>query len=453
MKVIKFGGSSVADGGQLEKVKDIIAADSNRRIVVVSAPGKRYKDDVKVTDLLIELATRALTGDDISHVFVQVIERYQEVANELGIKEPVIEEITQNLTELVAADVSQADYYLDAIKASGEDNNAKLIAAYLRESGINAQYINPKEAGLFLSDEPGDARVLPESYLNLYKLRDLEGVLVFPGFFGYTKEGRVVTFSRGGSDITGAILANGVRATLYENFTDVDSIYVANPSQVENPVGIDHLTYAEMRELSYAGFSVFHDEALYPAFAEGIPVCIKNTNNPTAPGTMITRTRPTNPYPISGIASTSGFSSIYIKKYLMNREVGFMRRVLSVLEEFEVSVEHVVSGIDDMDVIFRADMVSSKDMKKMLEKIQVVTAADSVTRQENICLMMIVGEGMIETVGNTARATKALSEAGINLEMINQGSSETSVMFGLKEEVEADAVRAIYQEFFGDLSQ
>ncbi|MER1953874.1 MAG: aspartate kinase, partial [Aerococcus urinaeequi] len=222
----------------------------------------------------------------------------------------------------------QPAYFVDAIKAFGEDANAQLIAAYFSGLGYEASYLNPQDAGLFLSDNPGQARVLPESYQNLYKLRERDGIIVIPGFFGYTKDGKLVTFSRGGSDITGAIVANGVKASMYENFTDVSSIYAANPGVVHNPVAIEQLTYSEMRELSYAGFSVFHDEALQPAFIADIPVSVKNTNEPQAPGTLITRTRPKNKLAISGIASTSGFASVYIKKYMMNREVGFVRRVL-----------------------------------------------------------------------------------------------------------------------------
>ncbi len=236
---------------------------------------------------------------------------------------------------------------------------------------------------------------------------------------------------------------------MYENFTDVDSIFVASPAHVHNPVGISNLTYREMRELSYAGFTVVHDEALYPAFAENIPVVVKNTNNPEAPGTMITEKKMTeNKWPIAGIASHGGFASVYITKYMMNREVGFMRRVLSVFEEYECSVEHVVSGIDDIDVIFKEEQLSAKELDELLLAIQTRTAADKVEKRENLCLLMIVGESMQSSIGITARATKALSQANINLEMINQGSSENSVMFGIKENKEAEAVRAIYDEFF-----
>lgn len=450
MKVVKFGGSSVASAEQLEKVKNIVVADTDRKFVIVSAPGKRFKEDIKVTDLLIDLATETLhDSENVSATFNQIIDRFRETAEGLGMDLAIVKIISNQLNSIINSDITNHPaYFIDSIKAFGEDANAQLIAAYFSEQGYEASYLNPQDAGLFLSDNPGQARVLAESYQNLYKLRDHSGIVVIPGFFGYTKDGKLVTFSRGGSDITGAIVANGVKASVYENFTDVSSIYAANPGVVHNPQPIEQLTYSEMRELSYAGFSVFHDEALQPAFIADIPVAVKNTNEPQAPGTLITRTRPKNNLAISGIASTSGFASVYIKKYMMNREVGFVRRVLSILEKYGVSFEHIVSGIDDIDVIFKEDALSKKEFEKMVAEIKVETVADSIEKRDNLSLMMIVGEGMIDNIGNTARATQALSKAGINLEMINQGSSEISVMFGIVEEREDDAVRAIYDEFF-----
>jgi aspartate kinase len=450
MKVIKFGGSSVASAEQLEKVKNIVLEDTSRKFVIVSAPGKRDKSDIKVTDLLIDLAAETLRdSDNASATFNKIIDRFRDTAEGLHMDLAIVEKLSKQLNQVINDDrYENTAYFTDAVKAFGEDANAQLIAAYFSEQGLDAVYMNPQDAGLYLSDNPGHARVLPESYQNLYKLRSHEGVVVIPGFFGYTKSGKLVTFSRGGSDITGAIVANGVKADTYENFTDVSSIYVANPGVVHDPVSIEQLTYSEMRELSYAGFSVFHDEALQPAFIANIPVAIKNTNEPQAPGTLITRTRPKNNLPISGIASTSGFASVYIQKYMMNREVGFVRRVLSVLEKYNVSFEHIVSGIDDIDVIFKEDALSKSEFEQMVVEIKAETAADAIEKRDNLSLLMIVGEGMIENIGNTARATKALSEAGINLEMINQGSSEISVMFGIVEERENDAVRAIYNEFF-----
>ncbi|MFS0880751.1 aspartate kinase [Metabacillus niabensis] len=448
MKVVKFGGSSLASGEQLKKVFQIVVSDPERKIVVVSAPGKRFSDDIKVTDLLIDCAEKVLAGEEIESEFATIIERYASIAKELEISLDIIDTISHDLKALLNGNKEKPDRFLDAIKASGEDNNAKLIAAYFQHRGVLAQYVSPKEAGLIVSDEPGNAQVLPESYDNLYKLRDREGIIVFPGFFGHNKNGDVLTFSRSGSDITGSILANGVKADLYENFTDVDAVYSVNPTIVQNPKEISELTYREMRELSYAGFSVFHDEALIPAFRAGIPVNVKNTNNPTAPGTRIVNERANTNGPVIGIASDKGFCSIYISKYLMNREIGFGRRLLQILEDFGLTYEHVPSGIDDVTVILRQNQMDKEIEAAITKRIINELHADEVIIEHNLVLIMVVGEGMRHNVGTTARAAKALANAGVNIEMINQGSSEVSMMFGVKEAQEKRAVQALYNEFF-----
>ncbi|MED4649794.1 aspartate kinase [Bacillus inaquosorum] len=448
MKVVKFGGSSLASGAQLEKVFHIVTSDPARKAVVVSAPGKRYAEDTKVTDLLIACAEQYLAAGSAPELAESVVERYALIANELQLEQSIIEKIRDDLFTLLEGDKSNPEQYLDAVKASGEDNNAKLIAAYFRHKGVKAEYVNPKDAGLFVTNEPGNAQVLPESYQNLYRLRERDGLIIFPGFFGFSKDGDVITFSRSGSDITGSILANGLQADLYENFTDVDAVYSVNPSFVENPKEISELTYREMRELSYAGFSVFHDEALIPAFRAGIPVQIKNTNNPSAQGTRVVSKRDNTNGPVVGIASDTGFCSIYISKYLMNREIGFGRRALQILEEHGLTYEHVPSGIDDMTIILREGQMDADTERSVIKRIKEDLQADEVIVEHHLALIMVVGEAMRHNVGTTARAAKALSEAKVNIEMINQGSSEVSMMFGVKEAEERKAVQALYQEFF-----
>ncbi|MFP4959280.1 aspartate kinase [Bacillus subtilis] len=448
MKVVKFGGSSLASGAQLDKVFHIVTSDPARKAVVVSAPGKRYAEDTKVTDLLIACAEQYLASGSAPELAEAVVERYALIATELQLGQSIIEKIRDDLFTLLEGDKSNPEQYLDAVKASGEDNNAKLIAAYFRYKGVKAEYVNPKDAGLFVTNEPGNAQVLPESYQNLYRLRERDGLIIFPGFFGFSKDGDVITFSRSGSDITGSILANGLQADLYENFTDVDAVYSVNPSFVENPKEISELTYREMRELSYAGFSVFHDEALIPAFRAGIPVQIKNTNNPSAEGTRVVSKRDNTNGPVVGIASDTGFCSIYISKYLMNREIGFGRRALQILEEHGLTYEHVPSGIDDMTIILRQGQMDAATERSVIKRIEEDLHADEVIVEHHLALIMVVGEAMRHNVGTTARAAKALSEAQVNIEMINQGSSEVSMMFGVKEAEERKAVQALYQEFF-----
>ena len=448
MKVVKFGGSSLASGAQLDKVFHIVTSDPARKAVVVSAPGKRYAEDTKVTDLLIACAEQYLATGSAPELAEAVVERYALIASELQLGQSIIEKIRDDLFTLLEGDKSNPEQYLDAVKASGEDNNAKLIAAYFRYKGVKAEYVNPKDAGLFVTNEPGNAQVLPESYQNLYRLRERDGLIIFPGFFGFSKDGDVITFSRSGSDITGSILAYGLQADLYENFTDVDAVYSVNPSFVENPKEISELTYREMRELSYAGFSVFHDEALIPAFRAGIPVQIKNTNNPSSEGTRVVSKRDNTNGPVVGIASDTGFCSIYISKYLMNREIGFGRRALQILEEHGLTYEHVPSGIDDMTIILRQGQMDAATERSVIKRIEEDLHADEVIVEHHLALIMVVGEAMRHNVGTTARAAKALSEAQVNIEMINQGSSEVSMMFGVKEAEERKAVQALYQEFF-----
>lgn len=448
MKVVKFGGSSLASGKQIEKVFQIVISDPERKVVVVSAPGKRFVGDHKVTDLLIECAELCLKGEDPKEKFDAVIERYSSIAAELNLSDEVIQEIHLDLLRRINGDKSKPERFMDWIKASGEDNHAKLVAAYFRKQGVEAYYVDPREAGLFVSDEPGNAQVLEESYPQLHLLNERTGILIFPGFFGYSKTGDVLTFSRSGSDITGSILSNALNADLYENFTDVDAVYSVNPCIVDRPKEIKELTYREMRELSYAGFTVLHDEALIPAFRAGIPVHIKNTNNPSAPGTRIVYERDKTNGPVIGIASDEGFCSIYVSKYLMNREIGFGRKLFSILEELGLSYEHTPSGIDDISIILRENQLDSEMENKIKKRIETELHADEVEIVHSLALIMVVGEGMRHNVGTIARASKALAKAKVNIEMINQGSSEVSMMFGVKEVDEKRAVQKLYEEFF-----
>ncbi|MFP3387371.1 aspartate kinase [Brevibacillus sp. SIMBA_040] len=451
MKVAKFGGTSLASAEQIKKVCGIIRADQSRRLIVVSAPGKRHKDDTKVTDLLIAYAERFLQEGVAEAEKQAIYKRYQEIVQELGLSREVWNLVEGDLEGVLANKQGlSTERFIDAVKAAGEDTCAKVVAHYLTSLGEEAAYINPKDAGMLVTDEASNAHVLPIAYEKLAALRERKGISVFPGFFGYSTAGELVTFSRGGSDITGSILAAAVKADVYENFTDVDSVYVVNPNLIPEPKQVKEITYREMRELSYSGFSVFHEEALIPAYQADIPVCIKNTNNPAAPGTLIVAERPYATNRVSGIASDSGFCSIYVSKYLMNKEIGFGRKLLQILEEEGLSYEHTPSGIDNISVILRERDMSAEVEQRIVERIQTELAAEDIAVQHGLALVMIVGEGMRRSVGTTARATTALAAAKINLEMINQGSSEVSMMFGVKAE-EADlAVIALYQEFFGD---
>lgn len=445
MKVAKFGGSSLASATQIKKVAQIIKEDKDRKFIVVSAPGKRMQTDTKMTDLLINIGQLHIENESTKQKYEEVVERFQSIVHELELDDSVLKDITKSLNDALEAANGQT---MEQIKAFGEDSSAKVVAAYLRSIGVNATYLHPKDAGLFVTNEPGNAQVLSESFEYLYSLREKEDVLIIPGFFGVTVGGDVITFSRGGSDITGSLVAAGVKASLYENFTDVDSVYSVNPQLVENPKEITRLTYKEMRELSYAGFSVFHDEALIPAFDEQIPVCIKNTNNPSAQGTMIVSEKDPKINCVVGIASDEGFCSFYVSKYLMNREIGFGRKLLRILEDEQVSFEHMPSGIDDITVILRENQLTPEKEEKIVHRIKNELHVDTIKIQKDLAIIMVVGEGMKSTVGMAKRATAALSDAQVNIEMINQGSSEVSMMFGIQAEGLERAIQSLYKAFF-----
>lgn len=448
MKTAKFGGSSLATADLIRSVCDIITSDSERRLVVVSAPGKRSATDTKVTDLLIEATDARLTNHSGEPELDRVKERFAEIASGLSLPAESIQAVVEDLDNRLSQDPAEESVFTDTMKAAGETNCARLVAEHLRQGGHEAHYIDPREAGMILSDEAGNARVLRQSYGQLRQLRERTGISVFPGFFGYSEAGKLVTFPRGGSDITGAILAAAVDADLYENFTDVDSVFAANPGVVDDPKPVVEITYREMRELSYAGFSVLHDEALEPVFHAGIPVEVKNTNNPQAPGSRIVREREVGDQPVVGIAATGGFCSVYVSRYLMNREVGFGRRLLQIYEDEAIPFEHTPSGIDNISVIAREEFFPHAVEERVLRRIRTELEADEVTVERSLALVMVVGEGMQHTIGLCARATGALAKATINLEMINQGSSEVSMMFGVKEVDVPAAVRSLYAEFF-----
>ncbi len=448
MKVCKFGGTSVASAQQIKKVANIILSDSSRKIIVVSAPGKRHSDDTKVTDLLILLAERALIGQDAESELQQVLARYEEIAEELGLDGSMNTVIEKDLRERLSLDKEDPILFMDRLKASGEDNNAKLIAAYLKSIGMEATYVCPKEGGLLVNERPQRVQALPEGEELLAELRNRRGIIVFPGFFGYTKDGTLRTFNRGGSDITGSLLAAATGAELYENFTDVDSVFSANPNVVDQPCAIHTMTYREMRELSYAGFTVFHDEALRPAFLRSIPVCIKNTNNPRVRGTMIVKERECGSQPVVGIAADDGFSTLFVDKYLMNVEIGFGRRLLQILEDEEIPFEHTPSGIDNMSVIIRDSFLTEEKEARILHRVKEDLDADDVYFRRDYSMVVLVGERMRDTTGLTARAATAIAKTGASIQMINQGSTEVSLVFGIHKKDETDVLRSLYDEFF-----
>lgn len=448
--VCKFGGTSVASPERLRQIESIIELDERRRCVVVSAPGKAPGVELKVTDMLIKITEQRLAGHDAAPMILATKKRFEDIYVALGLSTQLIGEILADLD--VRANVSTSDprRFRDQLVAIGEDLNARLFAAYLKSRGKAARYVSPAEAGLLVTAQYGDAQPLAESSMRLASLKQIcsESLVIFPGFFGVTTDGDVATFSRGGSDLTGSILAEALDGCEYENWTDVDGIYSANPGVVNAPELIPALTYKEMRELSYMGFNVFHEEAVKPVIAKKIPIRLRNTNNINNKGTLIVYERLPGERDVVGIASSSGYCSFNLQKFLMNRERGFGRKLLQIFEDYGLSYEHAPSGIDNMSVILSQKQLAPVTLNNIIRSIEDKLKPDEIKTEFGIALIVVVGEGLLHKLGMLSRATKALSQAGVNIKIANQGSSEISMIFGIDASDEKKAVNALYQEFF-----
>jgi len=448
--VCKFGGSSVASKDTLKQLAKIIDLDPNRRCIVLSAPGKAPGFSVKITDLLITATQKALQNLDFSEELSHVKKRYADIYGPLGLGQDLISRICDDFDLRLASVKDHAKKFRDRVVAGGEDVNARLFAEYLLSIGKKAQYVGPKEAGLVVTDSFGDAQPIRETELTLAGLKTIcsEKIVVFPGFFGMTKDGDVATFSRGGSDLTGSILAEALDAVEYENWTDVDGIYSANPTTVENPTQIPALTYREMRELSYIGFNVLHEEAVRPVMRKKIPIRLRSTFNLENPGTLIVSEKLPSQRDVTGIASGGGYCSFTLQKFLMNREKGFGRVLLSIFEEMGLSYEHCPSGVDNISIILDQTQLKPEDVNNIIRTIGERLKPDDVKVEFGIALVAVVGEGLLHKIGVLSQAAAALSKSGVNIKLCNQGSSEISIIFGIDSSDEKKAVNALYNEFF-----
>ena len=432
-KVVKFGGSSLASAQQFKKVADIIHADPERRYVVPSAPGKRFSGDTKVTDMLYGCYHLAEEEKDFSKELAAIEERYQEIIEGLSLSLSLKEEFKQirkNFKEKAGENYAAS---------RGEYLNGIIMAAYLGYEFVDsAQVIRFDENGDFDAETTND--ILRE------KLAGMERAVI-PGFYGAYADGRVKTFSRGGSDVTGSIVARAVKADVYENWTDVSGFLVADPRIIDPPVAIDTITYRELRELSYMGAGVFHEDAIFPVRREGIPINIRNTNKPEDAGTWIVEsTCQKSRYVITGIAGKKGFCSVNIEKAMMNSEIGFGRKVLQAFEDNGISFEHVPSGIDTMTVFVHQDEFIDKE-QKVVSAIHRLASPDSVDIEADLALIAVVGRGMKSTRGTAGRIFSALAHANVNVKMIDQGSSELNIIIGVANDDFAAAIRAIYNIF------
>lgn len=433
IKVAKFGGSSVADGIQLTKTKAIIQQDPDRRYIVVSAPGKRYDGDNKITDLLYLCKTHIEHNLPYDQLFQVVADRYMAVEINLGVKVDLLkyfDEIKENLKQNPSSDY---------IASRGEYLNAILIAAFLEYDFVDtADLIKFDSKGRLLMEET-DAALREE-------LAKHERA-VLPGFYGSTPDGQIKTFSRGGSDITGSLVARAVGADVYENWTDVSGFLMADPRIVKNPKQIHKISYKELRELSYMGASVLHEDAIYPARMADIPINIRNTNIPDDPGTLITAEGDGDEqHIITGIAGSKDFTVVALYKNMMSSERGFVRRILGILDDYDINFEHLPSGIDTVSVVMADEQINGR-LDEVLEEFQSRLRPDSIDVIEDISLIATVGHGMSARSGVSAKLFTALADAGINIRMIDQGSSEMNIIVGVENKDFEKAIRAIYDAF------
>ncbi len=436
-KVVKFGGSSLADANQFRKVADIIKSDDKRRYVVPSAPGKRFSDDIKVTDMLYKCCELAVSNEDFTDDFQIIKDRYNGIISDLGVDISLDADFDIIVNELKARPAK------DYAASRGEYLNGKVLAAYLGFNFVDA-------ADVIVFDTKGQLLLDDTVKAVRAKLKELDNAVI-PGFYGKTTEGIIKTFSRGGSDVTGSIIANAVNAEIYENWTDVSGFLVADPRIVENPEAIETITYRELRELAYMGASVLHEDAIFPVRSAGIPINIRNTNRPQDAGTMIVSndydfSRESLGHTITGIAGKKGFSTINIEKAMMNNELGFGMKVLNVLYQNGISFEHMPSGIDTMSIT--VDSAKLEPVReKVLAEIRREVNPDHIEIEDGIAILAVVGRRMKNTRGTVARVFAAMAHARINVKLIDQGSSELNVIIGVSENDLPEAIRRIYDMF------
>ena len=432
-KVVKFGGSSLASAEQFKKVGEIIHADKERKFVVPSAPGKRDPDDIKVTDMLYACYALAEEGKDFKAQLQAIKDRYQEIIDGLELKVSLEDEfkvIEKNFKG------KAGDNYA---ASRGEYLNGIIMAAYLGFEFVDA-------AEVILFDQNGEFDSETTNMKLKERLAGMEAAVI-PGFYGACEDGRVKTFSRGGSDITGSIVARAIKANVYENWTDVSGILIADPRIIYKPEGIETVTYKELRELSYMGFNVLHEDAIFPVRREGIPINIRNTNAPEDNGTWIVESTCQKPkYVITGIAGKKGFCAVNIDKDMMNAEIGFGRKVLQAFEENGISFEHVPSGIDTMTVFVHQDEFMHKE-QQVVSGIHRLAEPDRIEIEADLALIAVVGRGMKSTRGTAGRIFSALAHSNVNVKMIDQGSSELNIIIGVANSDFETAIKAIYDIF------
>ena len=432
-KVEKFGGSSLASAGQFKKVGAIIRSDAGRRFVVPSAPGKRFDKDTKVTDMLYACYALAAEGKDFGRELRQIEQRYQEIIDGLELKLSLEKEFSL-IRENFAGKAGK-----DYAASRGEYLNGIVMANYLGYEFVDA-------AEVIRFDKNGSLDAEKTDKLLNKRLSKCENAVV-PGFYGAKEDGSVATFSRGGSDVTGSLVAKAIKADMYENWTDVSGFLIADPRIIKNPKAIDVITYRELRELSYMGATVLHEDAIFPVRREGIPINVRNTNAPEDKGTLIVEATCQKPrFTITGVAGKKDFASITVEKAMMNSEVGFCRKVLTVFEDNGISIEHMPSGIDTMTIFVHQDEFAERE-QKVIAGIHRAVEPDFLELESDLALIAVVGRGMRATRGTSGRIFSALAHANVNVKMIDQGSSELNIIIGVRNHDFDAAIKAIYDIF------
>lgn len=431
MKVARFGRNALSETSKMDRLYQMIQEDDDRRMIVVSSFCQNewtLEPEGASPQQLLDCASEWLKAIEMDEELLQLLKR----------------ELDAIPSQVLATQQELANEYEVILSLF----TAQVVSEYLKQRGLYVRYVDPMEIGLIVDKTGQTVKVAAEAYDELAVLLEYTEILIVPGGVGYSKQGKKIAFQKEATGMTGAILSKAVEADLYEYFTDMDAVFVADPAVIDHPLPIAVLSYREVRELSYAGLSIFHDEVLFPVFSARIPIHVLNFHNTDAPGTMIMHGKMNANQIVSGIASSTGFARIYIRKYSMNNEIGFLRKLLSIFERLHINVEHIPTGMDDVTVVVRESELEVVDEDELLLTLFEELQVDEATILKNLGLLVLVGEGMANAVGTMARATAALARASVNIEFLNQGSSEVSMIFGIAAHQEQTAVRAMYKAFF-----
>ncbi len=448
IKVCKFSGNVLTASEHIKQLKKILLADEKRKIVVMAAPGKTDTEE-NMTDMLIECAQYYIKNKKLPVLLIEQIQkRFDNIYHGLKISSRSVNRYIQDLKKRISTSRGKEARYLNKVKSAGEEYSARLVVEYLQNEGVSCQYVDPHDAGLIVTTDFSCASLIDDSYNKLELLKNREGIIIIPGFFGYTKKGHIATFSRGGNDMTGSILANAVNAELYENFIDYNGLTVVNPKLVPDAKVIPKITYQELRELTYAGFKTFHEELLHPVMKKSIPIHLINFHDLAQPGTLIVKDRDLKEKSIVGIAYDKGFCTINVEKYMMNQEKGFCRGLFEIIEKNKLSFDHSPSGIDSISVILKQDQLPLEKIREICKQVYNEMKADNVYFDYNRALISIVGKGLKDDNSSLVSMLDAINKKKIDIKMIMKGGSEISIILCVAQDDVEETVQILYKNYF-----